>query len=64
MWRFFGHLRLFWRRKRGQSMTEYALILALIAIVAIVVLTTLGDDIVAVFQRIADQLETIVAPAP
>lgn len=64
MWRWLGRARSFFRPRRGQSMTEYALIVALIAIVAIVVLTTMGDDIVAVFQRIADQLESIVAPAP
>ena len=34
-----------WRRSRGQSLVEYALILALIAVVAIVVLTALGGQI-------------------
>ena len=38
--------------ERGADLAEYALILALVVIVAIVVLTTLGQQIVAIFNDI------------
>ncbi|MBS3990052.1 MAG: Flp family type IVb pilin [Dethiobacter sp.] len=38
----------------GQGMTEYALILALVSVVAIGVLTGLGDRIQDVFQSVLD----------
>ena len=38
----------------GQGMTEYALILALVSVVAIGVLTGLGARIEAVFQSVLD----------
>jgi pilus assembly protein Flp/PilA len=40
------------RDSSGQTMTEYALILAAIAIVAIVAYTTLGTTIVALINQI------------
>jgi len=40
------------RREEGQTLTEYALILVLIAVVAIVVVTTLGLQIQTVFNQI------------
>ena len=45
----------------GQAMTEYGLILALIAVVVIVVLTTMGDQLKAIFNNITGKL---VVPAP
>lgn len=48
------------RRQEGQSMTEYALIVALIAIVVIAVLSTMGDSVKAVFQKIIDKLNGIL----
>lgn len=41
---------------RGQGLVEYALILALIAIVAILALVFLGGQIVQVFNNIANQI--------
>ena len=38
--------------ENGQTMTEYALILAAIAIVAIVAYTTLGTTITALVQKV------------
>ncbi|MCC6387446.1 MAG: Flp family type IVb pilin [Dehalococcoidia bacterium] len=43
----------------GQSMVEYALVTALIAVVAIVAVETLGDGIVGVFENIADAISDI-----
>jgi len=41
-------MRTLWRKlrgKEGQSLVEYALILALVAIVVIAALTTLGEEV-------------------
>lgn len=43
----------------GQSMVEYALVTALIAVVAIVAVETLGDGVVAVFENIASAISDI-----
>ncbi len=47
-------------REEGQALVEYALILALVSIVSILVLQALGLDIKGVFQRV----ETAVSNAP
>ena len=44
------------KRSRGQGMTEYILIVALIAISAIGVITLFGDNIKALFGMSADAL--------
>ena len=43
-------------RKAAQGMVEYALILVLVAIAAIVILTTLGTTISKVFSNIVSAL--------
>ena len=48
------------RREEGQALVEYALILALVSIVSILVLQALGLDIKGVFQRV----ETAVSNTP
>ena len=40
----------------GQSMVEYALVTALIAVVALVAVQTVGEGIVSVFESIADEI--------
>jgi pilus assembly protein Flp/PilA len=40
----------------GQAMVEYGLILALVSVVAIGILATVGTDVKAVFQSIATSL--------
>jgi len=48
---------MFWlKREEGQSLAEYALILALIAVVAITALTLLGGNISGILNQIATQL--------
>jgi pilus assembly protein Flp/PilA len=47
-------------REEGQALVEYALILALVSIVSILVLQALGLDIKGVFQRV----ETAVSNTP
>lgn len=44
------------RREQGQTLAEYALILVLIAIVAIIAVTGLGTTITGVFNEIAGAL--------
>jgi Flp pilus assembly pilin Flp len=44
------------RNKRGQTLVEYALILAFISVVAISVLIRLGAEIKTVFTTITSQL--------
>jgi len=49
-------LRNLFNREEGQSLAEYALILALIAVVAIAILTTLGTSIAAELGKVAAAL--------
>ncbi len=44
------------RNKKGQTLVEYALILALISVVAISVLIRLGNQIKSTFSTITSQL--------
>ena len=44
------------RKEDGQTLSEYALILILIAVVAIVAVTLLGNQITAVINTIANAL--------
>ena len=44
------------RNKKGQTLVEYALILAFVSVVAISVLIRLGGEIKAVFTTITSQL--------
>lgn len=45
------------RREEGQDLTEYALLLALIVIVAIAAVTLLGQSISTVLSNVASRLE-------
>jgi Flp pilus assembly pilin Flp len=49
-------LRKLLRRQSGQGMTEYVIIVALIAIAAIGVVTVFGDNIRALFGAATDSL--------
>ncbi len=54
--KFFRSLIKSVRREEGQTLSEYALILVLIAVVAIVAITLLGNQISAVINSIANAL--------
>jgi Flp pilus assembly pilin Flp len=43
-------------REEGQALVEYALILALVSVVAAVALTTLGTNITTVLNNVAAQI--------
>lgn len=49
-------------RSEGQGLAEYALILALVVVVAVVALALLGDQIGAIFSNIANALSEPLAP--
>ena len=51
-------LRMLRRNDSGQDLLEYALLVALIALVAIGAITTTGTGVSTVFQYISDQLNT------
>jgi pilus assembly protein Flp/PilA len=53
-------LKRFFYEEDGQGMVEYGLIIALIAVVVIVVLTTMGEKLEAIFSYINGKL---AAPA-
>jgi Flp pilus assembly pilin Flp len=44
------------KNKKGQTLVEYALILAFVSVVAISVLIRLGDEVKSVFTTITSQL--------
>ena len=44
------------REEEGQALVEYALILALVSVVAIGILTTLGVNIVTILTSVANAL--------
>ena len=48
------------REESGQGLVEYTLILALISVVSIVIMQTVGTDVRAVFTGAANALETVV----
>ena len=48
--------RLQVEREDGQAMVEYGLILALVSVVAIVTLTTVGTDLQTLFGNIAGDI--------
>jgi pilus assembly protein Flp/PilA len=57
---FFMRLR---DREEGQALVEYALILGLISVVAIVLLTAVGTDINAVLRSVTSALASAI-PGP
>ena len=46
------------RNDEGQDLLEYALLVALIAIVAVGAVTTAGETVAAIFEDIAGQIQT------
>ena len=48
---------LYMPREEGQGLVEYALILVLIAVVVIVLLTTLGGQVRSTFSKIVSGLK-------
>jgi Flp pilus assembly pilin Flp len=49
----------FWQDEQGLELSEYAVMAALVIVVAVLVVTTLGETIKSVFVR----LNSVIAPA-
>jgi pilus assembly protein Flp/PilA len=52
-----SYLRARLGREEGQALVEYALIVALIAVVALAVITLAGENVSAIFSNIANALD-------
>ena len=52
----------FFRNEEGQGLAEYALILVLIAVVVIVALTALGEQIKGVFEDVTTNMTPTTTP--
>jgi len=52
-------MKKFFTNESGQDIIEYALVIALIAIVAIVVLSDLGGTIVGLLSRVSNTLNQL-----
>jgi pilus assembly protein Flp/PilA len=50
------YLNVLVNNKKGQGMVEYGIIIALIAAVSIIVIGTIGQDILAAFTTVEGQL--------
>ena len=53
----------FVRNEEGQDLIEYALLVALIALVCVAALTTAGSQVNVIFGKIRDKLTTAAAAA-
>jgi pilus assembly protein Flp/PilA len=56
-------LKRLWQEEEGQDLTEYALLLVLIALAAIAVMGSLGNQINAVFSSAASTLNSATTAA-
>ena len=61
--RLLNKLMTWLRRDEGQTLVEYALIVGLVSIAAIVVMITMGDSIEGVFGDIVGVLDGVVVPS-
>ena len=52
------------KKQKGVTMIEYALIAALISVVAILALTSAGSEVKATYQTIVDKLSSANAANP
>jgi pilus assembly protein Flp/PilA len=48
--------RMMVAKEEGQALVEYSLILALISVVAILALTTIGNDVKAALEKVVEAL--------
>jgi pilus assembly protein Flp/PilA len=56
------YLRALLRNDSGQDLLEYALLVALIALVCVAVVTTAGQGVNTIFQNISDELTKAANP--
>ena len=58
---FIEYVKSFVREDEGQDLLEYALLVALIALVAVGAVTAAGVSVNDIFSSVADQLDTAAA---
>ena len=58
------YMRAFVRNDEGQDLLEYALLVALIAIVSVAAVGSTGESVVAIFEQIGDDLGGALGGAP
>ncbi len=46
----------------GQTLVEYGLIVSILSLVAVVILTALGQDLAGVFSGVSSELQNAVSP--
>ncbi len=56
--------RAFTRSEEGASAIEYAIVVAMVAVVVVAFITPIGDRILAIFNSILNALPAAPAPAP
>ena len=61
---FIARLRALLRGTSGQDLLEYALLVALIALVCVAVITSTGTNVQSIFSKISAVLSTAATPAP
>jgi pilus assembly protein Flp/PilA len=59
MVKWYAYVMSLLRREEGQDLAEYAILLALIALVVIVAVTFLGTNISTVFRSMATRLSSL-----
>jgi Flp pilus assembly pilin Flp len=57
-----GDMKALFTNHEGQALVEYALVLALIAIVTIAALKALGADISLLLHRVSSQMSSVSNP--
>ena len=55
-------IRKFLKDESGVTMIEYGLIAALVGVACVVILTTVGTDLNALFGRVSSDLSTATTP--
>ena len=55
-----AYLRAFVKDTEGQDLIEYALLVALIAIICVGAVTFAGEQVLAIFQSIGESLEDAI----
>ena len=61
MARLMARVHALWQRDEGQDLLEYALLVALIALLCIVAVTSAGNSIGVIFTRIGAALAAVAA---
>jgi pilus assembly protein Flp/PilA len=62
LYQLWGRIRDRFEREEGQALVEYALILALIAVVTIAVLQAIGVNVSKILNKVSTSLSSVAGP--